>query len=57
MIDLVLRGVLVAGNSLKTMTTNGLYQRIDYCMLISTQSLVSLATWQKKIVKTPNGNV
>ena len=44
MIDLVLRGVLVAGNSLKTMTTNGLYQRIDYCMLISTQSLVSLAT-------------
>ena len=42
MIGLVLCGVLVACNSLKTMTTDQFYQRIDYyyCMLIYTQSLI-----------------
>ena len=42
MIGLVLRGVVVACNSLKTITTNKIYQRIDYyyCMLIYTQSLI-----------------
>ena len=45
MICLVLCGVLVARNSLKTMTTDKLYQRIDYyCMLIYTQSLIWPAT-------------
>ena len=42
MIGLVLCGVLVACNSLKTMTIDKFYQRIDYCycMLIDTQSLI-----------------
>ena len=41
MIGLVLCGVLVACNSLKTMTTDKLYQSIDYyCMLIYAQSLI-----------------
>ena len=41
MIGLVLCGILVACNSLKTMATDKLYQRIDYyCMLICTQSLI-----------------
>ena len=45
MIGLVLCGVLVAYNSLKTMTTDKLYQRIDYYfMLIYTQSLIWPAT-------------
>ena len=41
MIGLVLCGVLVACNSLKAMTTDKLYKRINYyCMLIYTQSLI-----------------
>ena len=45
MIGLVLCGVLVACNSLKTMTTDKLYERIDcYCMLIYSQSLIWPAT-------------
>ena len=42
MIGLVLCGVLDACNSLKTITTDKLYERIDYinCMLIYTQSLI-----------------
>ena len=41
MIGLVLCGVSVARNFLKTMTTDKLYQRIDYhCMLIYTQRLI-----------------
>ena len=45
MIGLVLRGILVAGNCLKTMTTDKLYQRIDCCyMLIHIQSLIWPAT-------------
>ena len=41
MIGLVLCGVLVACTSLKTITTDKLYQCIDYyCMLIYTQSLI-----------------
>ena len=44
MIGLVLCEGLVACNSLKTMTTDKIYQRIDYyCMLIYTQSLIWLA--------------
>ena len=44
-IGLVLCGVLVACNSLKTMTTGKLYQRIDYdCMLIYTLSFIWPAT-------------
>ena len=40
MIGVVLCGVLVASDSLKTMTADKLYQRIEYyCMLIYTQSL------------------
>ena len=40
-IGLVLCEVLVACNSLKTMPTDKIYQRIDYyCMLIYTQSLI-----------------
>ena len=45
MIGLVLCGVLVTCNSLKTMTTEKIYQRIDYyCMLVYKQSLIWLAT-------------
>ena len=45
LIGLVLCGVLVARNFLKTMTTDKLYQRIDYyCMLICTQNLIWPAT-------------
>ena len=45
MIGLVLFGVLVACNSLKTITTDKLYKRIYYyCMLIYTQSLIWPAT-------------
>ena len=45
MIGLELCGVLVACNSLKTMTTDKLYERINYyCMLIYTQSLIWPAT-------------
>ena len=45
LVGLVLRGALVACNSLKTMTTDKLYRRIDYyCMLIYTQSLIWPAT-------------
>ena len=45
MIGLCLCGVLVACNSLKTMTTDKLYQRIGYyCMLIYSQSLIWPAT-------------
>ena len=45
MISLVLCGVLVACNSFKTMTTDKIYQVIDYyCMLIYTQSLIWPAT-------------
>ena len=45
MIGLVLCGVLIACDSLKTMTTDKIYQRIDYnCMLIHTLSLIWPAT-------------
>ena len=45
MIGLVLCGVLVACNSLKTMETDKFYQRIDYyCMFIYTQRLIWPAT-------------
>ena len=45
MIGLVLCGVLVVRNFLKTMTTDKLYQRIHYyCMLICTQSIIWPAT-------------
>ena len=46
MIGLVLCGVLAACNFLKTITTDKLYQPIDYyhCMLIYTQSLIWPAT-------------
>ena len=41
MIGLVLYGVLVACNSLKMMTTDKLYLRIDYyCISIYTRSLI-----------------
>ena len=42
MIGFILRGVLVACNSLKTMTTDKFYQHVDYyyCTLIYTQSLI-----------------
>ena len=44
-IGLVLCGILVACNSLKTVTTDKLYERIGYyCMLIDTQSLIWPAT-------------
>ena len=40
MVGLVLCGVLVACNSLTTMTTDKLYKRVDYyCVLIYRQSL------------------
>ena len=45
MVGLVLNEVLVACNSLKTLITDKLYQRIDYYrMLIYTQSLIRPAT-------------
>ena len=46
MIGFVSCGVLVARNSLKTMTTDKLYQPFDYyyCMLIYTQGLIWPAT-------------
>ena len=46
MVGLVICGVLVACNSLKTMTTDKLYQRIDYYydILIHTPSLIWPAT-------------
>ena len=45
MIGVVLCGVLVACNSLKTMTTDKLYERIYYCCtLIYAQSLIWPAT-------------
>ena len=41
MVGLVFCGVLVACNSLKTITTDKLYQCIDdYCMLIYTKSSI-----------------
>ena len=50
MIGLVLCEVLVACNSLKTMTTDKIYQRINYyCMLIYTE--FNLAHYQKLLVK------
>ena len=47
MIVPVLCGVLVACNLLKTITTDKLYERIDYyCMLIYTQSSFNLARYK-----------